>query len=114
MYWGEESEPWDSFFKNKVRYYRMDEISPAIKLNEQRSDYYNGRFSLVNLMEVFQDSLCIEPRDRVYGFVSIANDCEDDSFPIDYSKSLFELYNNVVQFQLQSAKINTKTTIYFS
>jgi hypothetical protein len=65
-------------------------------------------------MEVFQNSLYTKPRDRVYGFVGIADDCEDGSFPINYSKSLFKLYNNVVQFQLQSAKINTKTTIYFS
>jgi hypothetical protein len=29
--------------------------------------------------------LCEEPRDKIYGFVGIAHDCQDDSLPVEYA-----------------------------
>jgi hypothetical protein len=93
----------------------------ALKLAEQREGRHGDSFLLANLMEVCQDSLCEEPRDKIYGFVGIAHDCQDDSLPVDYSKSLFELYEDVIRFQyhwaketMQALKENKKAIVHFS
>ncbi|TAQ89705.1 hypothetical protein B7494_g1990 [Chlorociboria aeruginascens] len=96
-YWG-----WDSFFEQIKNGSADHTTGPALKLAKQREGRHGDSFLLANLLEVCQDSLCDEPRDHVYGFVGIAHDCQDDSFPIDYSKSLFELYQDVMIFRHRS------------
>lgn len=49
----------------------------------------------------------------MYGFVGIAHDCQIVKFPVDYSKSLYELYEDVVRFRLRS-KDGPKETVHFS
>jgi hypothetical protein len=116
VHWGAEWDSWDRFYQVMVQHCNGDEIDPAMKLFEQRRAHSgdDDNFLLATLMETYQGSHCKEPRDKVYGFVGIAYDCQDGSFPIDYSKSLFELYDDVVQFQYQSSKTNAKTIIHFS
>lgn len=65
-------------------------------------------------METCKDSLCEEPRDKVYGYVGIAHDSQDGSFPIDYSKSLFELYEDVIRVQYRNVKLSVISIIHFS
>lgn len=45
---------------------------------------YGDGYELVNLLEVCKDSLCVEPRDKVYGLLGIAHDCQDGSLLNDY------------------------------
>jgi hypothetical protein len=37
-----------------------------------------------------------------------------EAFPWNYSKSRFELYEDVVRFQYRSVKLNAKTIVHFS
>ena len=109
--WQSRSEVWANFFGGILE----DETTNlAVKLARQREGRHGDSFLLANLMEVCKDSLCEEPRDKVYGFVGIAHDCQDGSFPVDYSKSLFEVYEDVVRFQYRSTALNTKTVVHFS
>jgi hypothetical protein len=78
--WGAESESWDRFFQDVVRPYQASEIAPAMKMFEQREGRFDDNFLLANLMEAYQESPCKEPRDKVYGYVGIAHDCQYDSF----------------------------------
>jgi hypothetical protein len=120
VHWGSNSETWDTFV-DLIRRCSPANIDMALKLADQREGRHGDSFLLANLMEVCEDSLCEEPRDKVYGFVGIAHDCQDDSLPVDYSKSLFELYEDVIRFQYhwakepkQALKENKKTIIHFS
>ncbi|KAH7400339.1 heterokaryon incompatibility protein-domain-containing protein [Cadophora sp. MPI-SDFR-AT-0126] len=109
--WQSKSGLWTDFFGTMVD----DETTNlAVKLARQREGRHGDSFLLANLMEVCKDSLCEEPRDKVYGFVGIAHDCQDGSFPVDYSKSLFEVYEDVIRFQYRSTALNTKTVVHFS
>jgi hypothetical protein len=53
------------------------------------------------------DAKCSEPRDKVYGFLGLANDYLDDSFEVDYSKSLFKIYEDVIKFYCQTRSLQT-------
>ncbi|KAK4102524.1 HET-domain-containing protein [Parathielavia hyrcaniae] len=50
------------------------------------------------LLEAFQDSMCREVHDRVYGFIGLSSDCDGQSIPADYSKSVLQLYEDVMRF----------------
>jgi hypothetical protein len=57
----------------------------------------NKLIGLSQLIDEFQDSQCALAHDRVYGYLSIASDYNDD-FSIDYGKSLDELYHDLISF----------------
>ncbi|TVY80478.1 Heterokaryon incompatibility protein 6 OR allele [Lachnellula suecica] len=92
---------WESFF-DKLREIQPTGNSLAVKLDTQREGRHGQSYELANLMEVCKGSLCSEPRDKVYGFLGVAHDCQDGSLSIDYSKTLFELYEEVIRFQYRS------------
>ncbi|KAK4032414.1 heterokaryon incompatibility protein-domain-containing protein [Parachaetomium inaequale] len=72
--------------------------STPVRLDRQRRTHQEeGGHGLWLLLEAFQDSLCKEIHDKVYGFLGLANDCGERGFPVDYSKSVFELYEDVIR-----------------
>jgi hypothetical protein len=99
------------------RVWIMQEVGAATQLQvrwEGGSEGLVWGYLLVNLMEPCKESLCEEPRDKGYGCVGIAHDCQDGSLPIDYSKSLLELYEDVILFQYRAVKLDEKTIVHFS
>jgi hypothetical protein len=50
------------------------------------------------LLETTRDSLCTDPRDKVYALVGLAVECRNGEFVADYSKSLDEMYNDLWNF----------------
>jgi hypothetical protein len=112
--WGNASASWDGFFQHVSARYAEPQIAPATKLFRSRHGRHGDNFLLANPMETCKDSLCEEPRDKVYGYVSIAHDSQDGSFPIDYSKSLFELYEDVIRVQYRNVKLSVISIIHFS
>jgi hypothetical protein len=52
--------------------------------------------------------LCKDPRDKVYGLIGLAIDIHD-RLKIDYGKSLFEVWKDVVMFQYNSPEPHTDT-----
>lgn len=57
--------------------------------------------SLLDLMEYFRTTECSEPRDKVYAILGMAVDLSSPGeIAPNYSKSLSEVYTNVVRFSL--------------
>lgn len=86
---------WETFFEDL-----LDSRNPsdAVKLARQRECRYKGTFLLPSLIQSSSFRLCERPHDKIYGFVGIAQDCEDGGFPVDYEKSLWELYEDTIRF----------------
>ncbi|TAQ85358.1 hypothetical protein B7494_g6324 [Chlorociboria aeruginascens] len=88
---------WSTFIAMLKKSGNFDNSVP-VKLQTQLEDKYNEGHKLRNLLESHQDSLCREARDKIYGFVGLASDCYD-GFPMDYRKSLFEVWKDTVIFK---------------
>jgi hypothetical protein len=85
-------------YANKVKY-----LLP-LKLDEQRQHRHGDLNTLENLIKTFANARCHEPRDKIYGFLGLANDCHGD-LKVDYSKSMFQIYKEVVWFQYRAAPL---------
>ena len=48
-------------------------------------------------------SLCSDPRDKIYAIVSLAGKCKDSLLSPDYSKSVFQVYEDVMWFMEHKA-----------
>lgn len=61
--------------------------------------------SLLALLEYFRSTECSEPRDKVYAVLGMAVDLSspEDIIP-DYSRSLSDVYTDVVRFSLSHAE----------
>lgn len=70
--------------------------SQAFTLDQHRLD--RRRNNLDMLIRACQNSICSDPRDKVYALLGLATDCMDIQFPVDYSKTIFEVYNDVIEF----------------
>jgi hypothetical protein len=75
--------------------------SLASQLVQQRNARGALSCFLKELLEAFKDSSCLDSRDKVYGLLGLADDCQDGTLTADYSKSLFDVYEDVIRFQHQ-------------
>lgn len=108
-----KSKSWNDFFDEKR--FPGGALNRAAELAKQRQGRHGDAFLLANLIESSADALCELPHDKVYGFVAIAHDCDERSFPVDYGKSLWELYEDVIRFQYTSAESTAaKSLVHFS
>lgn len=95
---------WDTFVNLVMLYkhlhttdHRADII---LNLAATRSDMYQGgeAYSLSSLLNTYKNAFCQDPRDKIYGFLGMASDHVDQTIPVDYRKSLPEVYGDVVRF----------------
>lgn len=84
-----------------------------MKLDLQLTEKYWDGHKLQKLLENHQQALCKEPRDHVYGFVGLATDCID-GFPLDYHKSLFEVWKDTVMHRNADLKGSRYDVMKFS
>jgi hypothetical protein len=65
-----------------------------------RLESRRGSFSMVSpiesLLAIFEDSKCSEPRDKIYGLLSLAENRFRSAITVDYSMTMFEVYIDVV------------------
>jgi Heterokaryon incompatibility protein (HET) len=69
-----------------------------LKLDEQRSRRHGDTNQLEHLLANFADAQCEEPRDKIYGFLGLAHGYQEGRLEVDYSKSLFDLYVDLMTF----------------
>lgn len=83
---------------NVVHFITMYNIGTGgpVKLQDQRSRKYDGGCRLLRLLHDYKDAQCQDPKDKVYGLIGLATDARH--FPIDYKKSLFEIWKDVMEF----------------
>ncbi|KAL6924101.1 hypothetical protein FSHL1_001355 [Fusarium sambucinum] len=67
-----------------------------MKLEKQRQDKYTGSNTLLRLLYSHQEAECQDRKDKVYGLLGLASDAR--GFVIDYNKSLFEIWTDVMEF----------------
>jgi hypothetical protein len=56
-----------------------------------------SKSTLKDWLYMCKNSLCTDPRDKVYGLLGLATDCQCDELAVDYSKSLHEVYMDVLR-----------------
>jgi hypothetical protein len=88
---------WTPFMEN-LSFWKGFEGALPFKLKKQREGRHGDTSRLEMLLANFSDAQCNEPRDKIYGFLGMAHDCQNDSIPVDYSKSLVDLYREVIKF----------------
>jgi hypothetical protein len=57
-----------------------------------------GGCILWTLLESFEESECQEIHDRIYGFLGLASDYYNEGLPVDYTRSVSQLYRDVIEF----------------
>ena len=67
-------------------------------LYQKRLDRHGESNRLENLLEDFEYAQCAEVRDRIFGFLGLAHDFQEGLIQVNYSRQLFELYEDVVMF----------------
>jgi hypothetical protein len=93
------SKSWDNFlvcldkYKNNKHKYEDDLIR---KLDQKRKGRHGRDNRLEKLLEDFQYARCKDQRDKVYGLLGLAYDCQDGSIEPDYTKPLFGLYTDLL------------------
>jgi hypothetical protein len=85
------------FVRKETRFFwGMLIASQAFRLAFHRVDASHN--TLEELLHTGQFSVCADPRDKVYAVLGLATDCQNGELEIDYSKSLFEVYSDVMSF----------------
>lgn len=68
------------------------------QLNERHIRRHDDSNRLEVLLQDFEYALCLERRDKIYGLLGLAQDCQDGSILVDYSKAYYEVYCDVIKF----------------
>jgi len=97
IYIGSYNVDWERFITRVESCGKCHDSIP-LKFKRQLDNKYSSGHQLQTLIETHRGSLCKEPRDHIYGFIGLAIDCGDD-FPIDYNKSLFEVWKDTIMFK---------------
>ncbi|KAJ6780798.1 hypothetical protein PWT90_04564 [Aphanocladium album] len=85
---------WDNFI-HLLTMHNVGSEGP-LKLHNLRRRQYEGSRKFLQLLRDYKNAACQESRDKVYGLVGLASDVQ--FFPIDYRKSLFEVWKDVMVF----------------
>jgi hypothetical protein len=101
---GEQAMSWANFIQF-LTMHNSDGKDGPLRLNRLlREERYEGSHTLKRLLEEHKDAQCFEPRDKVYGLVGLATDAA--GFPMDYTKSLYEVWKDTMEF-MNSEKLFT-------
>ncbi|KAL6823513.1 heterokaryon incompatibility domain-containing protein [Trichoderma camerunense] len=93
---GNQTFPWDQFMR-LISMYNSDGATGPLRLNRLlRQEKSNDSHTLKRLLVEHRDAKCSEPRDKVYGLIGLASDAGE--FPIDYKKSLYEVWKDTMEF----------------
>jgi hypothetical protein len=101
IHFGRQSIPWRDFVE-LIEWYRREDpkanINNILRLNTLRQTMYLDRssFSLSYLLTEFHDSFSTVVLDKIFGFVGMANECRNGCIDVDYSKSVYEVYEDVI------------------
>ena len=98
LHWTKHLESYTSVWvrKETSTFWGLLIASQAFRLAFHRLDASSN--TLEELIYTGQFSVCADPRDKVYAVLGLATDCQNGELEIDYSKSLFEVYADVMNF----------------
>lgn len=110
VYIGNKSYPnskswsWDSFLTT------LGPMTPPIirKLDEKRRDQHGPANQLERLLEDFQAAEYKMPRDKIFGFLGLAHDCQDGSIEPDYTRPLLGPYTGMIKFYCRQGSLSSE------
>jgi hypothetical protein len=106
---GEQAMSWANFIQF-LTMHNSDGKDGPLRLNRLlREERYEGSHTLKRLLEEHKDAQCFEPRDKVYGLVGLATDAV--GFPMDYTKSLYEVWKDTMEFMNSEKLFDDKSQI---
>jgi hypothetical protein len=88
---------WNSFISAVKEIPKLAESEP-VKLANGLLDKYGDGHRLHTLLSEHSQAMCTDLRDKIYGFIGLAIDC-DSRFPIGYDKSRYEMWTDAVIYQ---------------
>jgi hypothetical protein len=68
----------------------------AEPIMRQRGLRHTNMNRMEKLLETFQEAQCTEPRDKIFGLLGMAHDCDSDVLPVDYEEPYFHLYSRMI------------------
>ncbi|KAH8681849.1 heterokaryon incompatibility protein-domain-containing protein [Xylariales sp. PMI_506] len=93
---GQQSFTWDNYM-HLITMHNSDGSTGPLRLNRLlRQEKYNDAHTLKRLLEEHREAKCSEPRDKIYGLIGLASDAAQ--FPMDYSKSLYDVWTDTMVF----------------
>lgn len=106
-----EWEEVDQLLAHSLFWNTLEErIRPLIEHRDRRAiDVYR----LESLLDKFRNAQCRDKRDKIFGFLGLAHDGEDEEIEVDYSIGLFELYQKLVDFHQKSQPLQPEDPIMF-
>lgn len=69
----------------------------AAPIMRQRDIRHTDEHRLEKLIENFRQAQCKEPRDKIFGLLGMAHDCDSDVLEVDYEVSYFSLYSSMIE-----------------
>ncbi len=91
---GTSAVDWNAFIKNV--FLHIGSGDGPLRLNRLVKKKYTGSLTLQTLLRDHRKALCKEPRDKIYGLIGLAADAFQ--FPMDYNKSLLEVWTDTMVF----------------
>lgn len=97
IFYGRNTLGWEEFTSLVERHEEVAGSVPPKLIKQLRHKYGDGH-KLHSLLKSYQSSLCIDTRDKIFGFVGLATDC-NQKFPMNYGKRLFEVWRDAVTYK---------------
>jgi hypothetical protein len=93
--------------------------SPAAKFvgNEFRRQQQDGEKrprGLTYLLSISENSHCQERRDRIYGLLGFLDEDERGQIPVDYSKTLYQIFEDVIKSSIRQRSSDPALLVHFS
>ncbi|KAI8716114.1 HET domain-containing protein [Fusarium sp. LHS14.1] len=105
---GNYAVEWEPFI-HFITMHNIGSLGP-VRLNRQRQGRYTGSSSLLQLLQDHREALCQDSKDKVYGLIGLASDA--GGFVIDYRKSTFEIWTDVMEFMNRRGLFADKDIVY--
>jgi hypothetical protein len=86
---------WQQYLSKGEREFMRSLLS---RIDHAKETHQTKGCILWTLLESFEESQCQDIHDKIYGFVGLSSDCGNEDLRIDYSKSVSQLYRDVVWF----------------
>lgn len=113
--YGLVADTWEDFirhFECERDTNRFPTTSGPLKLSRSRDGKYKGAHTLWALLTMHYDAEALDPRDKIYGLVGLATDTH--GFPINYKKSLFDVWEDTVKFCQEHGIVNGDNIVLFA
>ncbi|TVY92112.1 Heterokaryon incompatibility protein 6,OR allele [Lachnellula willkommii] len=92
---------------------RATSLRPISILNAMNPVWRPEGFTFQRLLTISQNCLSKDPRDKIYGLLGLAENVHSSDIPINYSQSVFQLYENVLAFQARQG-FGHENSLWFS